>query len=169
MTSGVRPDRAAQITVGLLRPCLLAHLAGSSAYGYELHQRLLAIGLECDLGTVYRCLNTMEEDGLLRSAWERSAGGRSRRRYELSDAGARMVDSYVASVEHLVAVAEAFLDLRREGGAGRSAAGLDAAAGPSRSEDEAPEDDVEGSVIGRPARERRARSKVAPRPAYGTA
>jgi DNA-binding PadR family transcriptional regulator len=109
-----RLDRASTLSVGLLRPCILAHLVGGeSAYGYELHHRLLAIGLECDLGTVYRALNTMEGEGLLRSTWERTPGGRSRRRYELSESGLDMVDAYVAPVEQLCSVAQEFLDMRR--------------------------------------------------------
>jgi DNA-binding PadR family transcriptional regulator len=109
-----RLDRASALSVGLLRPCILAHLVGGeSAYGYELHHRLLTIGLECDLGTVYRALNTMEAEGLLRSTWERTPGGRSRRRYELSESGLDMVDAYVAPVELLRSVAQEFLDMRR--------------------------------------------------------
>jgi DNA-binding PadR family transcriptional regulator len=98
----------------MLRPCILAHLVtGDSVYGYELHHWLLAIGVECDQGTVYRALNTMEAEGLLRSTWERTAGGRSRRRYELSESGLDMVDAYVAPVEQLRSVAQAFLDMRK--------------------------------------------------------
>jgi PadR family transcriptional regulator, regulatory protein PadR len=118
VSGDIRPDRPAALSVGLLRPCILAHLiSGQSVYGYELHHWLLGIGLECDLGTVYRSLNTMESEGLLHSTWERTAGGRSRRRYELNDAGLDMVDAYVGPVEQLCAVAQEFLAMRR-GGAG---------------------------------------------------
>jgi DNA-binding PadR family transcriptional regulator len=109
-----RLDRAAALSVGLLRPCILVHLiGGDTGYGYELHHRLLAIGLECDLGTVYRALNTMEAEGLLHSTWERTSGGRSRRRYELSESGLDMVDAYVTAVEQLQSVAQEFLDMRK--------------------------------------------------------
>jgi len=122
MTAGPRHDRVGQISVGLLKPCILAHLLGASAYGYELHHRLVSIGLECDLGTVYRALNTMEEEGLLRSTWETSQGGRSRHRFELTPCGADMVDAYAAAVEQLVRTAQAFLSMRREAeGAGHVA------------------------------------------------
>lgn len=118
MSGDIKPDRPAALTVGLLRPCILAHLVGGqTVYGYELHHWLLGIGVECDLGTVYRSLNTMEAEGLLHSSWERTAGGRSRRRYELSEPGLDMVDAYVAPVEQLKAVAQEFLEMRR-GGAG---------------------------------------------------
>jgi len=111
-----RPDRPAALTVGLMRPCILAHLVGGqTVYGYELHHWLLGIGVDCDLGTVYRSLNTMESEGLLHSTWERTAGGRSRRRYELSEPGLDMIDAYVAPVERLRAVAQEFLDMRKVG------------------------------------------------------
>ena len=98
MSGDIRPERPAALAVGLLRPCILAHLiGGQSVYGYELHHWLLGIGVECDLGTVYRSLNTMEAEGLLHSTWERTAGGRSRRRYELNDAGLDMIDAYVGA------------------------------------------------------------------------
>ncbi len=114
MSGDIRPDRPAALAVGLLRPCILAHLiGGQTVYGYELHHWLTGIGLECDLGTVYRSLNTMEAEGLLHSTWERTAGGRSRRRYELNDAGIDMVDAYVAPVEQLCAVAQEFLAMRK--------------------------------------------------------
>ncbi len=114
MTGDPRSDRPALLAHGLIRPCILVHLVGGeSVYGYELHHRLRAVGLECDQGTVYRALNTMEDEGLLRSTWERSAGGRSRRRYELTEAGTDVVDSYVMAVEQVKAVAQAFLDMRK--------------------------------------------------------
>ena len=109
-----RPERPVALSVGLLRPCILAHLAGGdTGYGYELHHWLLAIGLECDLGTVYRSLNTMEAEGLLHSSWERTPGGRSRRRYELSESGLDMVDAYVRPVDQLIDVAREFLNMRK--------------------------------------------------------
>jgi DNA-binding PadR family transcriptional regulator len=109
-----RPVGPGALTVGMLRPCVLAHLVGGeTVYGYELHHWLLGVGVECDLGTVYRALNTMESDGLLHSTWERTTGGRSRRRYELSESGMDMVDAYGAPVEQLLHVAQEFLKMRR--------------------------------------------------------
>jgi DNA-binding PadR family transcriptional regulator len=114
VSGDLRPDRPAALTVGLLRPCILAHLMdGETVYGYELHHWLLGVGVECDLGTVYRSLNTMEAEGLLHSMWERTPGGRSRRRYELSEPGLDMIDAYVAPVELLRTVATEFLDMRK--------------------------------------------------------
>jgi DNA-binding PadR family transcriptional regulator len=63
----------------------------------------------------------MEAEGLLHSTWERTSGGRSRRRYELNDAGLDMVDAYVAPVEQLCAVAQEFLAMRKAGTARQDA------------------------------------------------
>jgi DNA-binding PadR family transcriptional regulator len=121
VSGDIKADRSAGLTVGLLRPCILAHLVGGdSVYGYELHHWLLGIGVDCDLGTVYRSLNTMEAEGLLHSTWERTSGGRSRRRYELSEPGLDMVDAYVAPMEQVRSVAQEFLAMRKSA-AGRSA------------------------------------------------
>jgi DNA-binding PadR family transcriptional regulator len=128
MTSDTRQDRQVQLSIALLRPCVLAQLLGGSAHGYELHHRLLAIGLACDLGTVYRALNTMENEGLLCSTWERSQEGRSRHRFELSAAGEDMVDVYVPMVEQLIETGRAFLEMRkRAGGIAASLPGTDGA------------------------------------------
>jgi DNA-binding PadR family transcriptional regulator len=116
MTADPRQERSAPISIALLKPCILAHLLGGSAYGYELHHRLVSVGLGCDLGTVYRALNTLENDGLLRSTWERSQEGRSRHRFELTQAGADTVDMYVPAVEQLLSTARSFLDMRCHGG-----------------------------------------------------
>lgn len=113
MSSDLRSER---LSTALLKPCLLTNLLAGSAHGYELHHRLLSIGVECDLGTVYRSLNTMETEGLLRSTWERSEEGRSRHRFELTEAGEAMVDHYAPAVEQMLRSAEAFLSMRRSCG-----------------------------------------------------
>ncbi len=71
-----------------LRPCLLLLLAEEPTYGYEVREKLGELSpSHWDPGTVYRTLNTMEDDGLVRSTWERSAEGPRRRLYEITDAG----------------------------------------------------------------------------------
>ena len=70
-----------------LRPCLLLLLGEEPAYGYELREKLAPMSPSpWDMGTVYRALNNMEEDGLVVSSWERSAEGPRRRRYDITGA-----------------------------------------------------------------------------------
>ncbi len=78
-----------------LRPCLLLLLGEEPTYGYELRDKLAPLSLaHWDPGTVYRTLNTMEDDGLVRSTWERSAEGPRRRRYEITPAGSSVLDAW---------------------------------------------------------------------------
>lgn len=78
-----------------LRPCLLLVIGEEPAYGYELRARLEPLGTgHWDPGTVYRTLNLMEDDGLVRSTWERSVEGPRRRRYEITDEGRVALDSW---------------------------------------------------------------------------
>jgi len=72
----------------LLHPCLLILLEEAPGYGYELHQRLESVlDNRPEMAAIYRALNGLEEDGLVRSGWERSATGPERRRYSITEAG----------------------------------------------------------------------------------
>ncbi len=78
-----------------LRPCLLLLLGEEPTYGYELREKLAQLSpSHWDQGTVYRTLNLMEDDGLVRSTWERSAEGPRRRRYEITVAGTMVLDRW---------------------------------------------------------------------------
>jgi len=71
-----------------LRPCLLLLLAEGTSHGYELLEQVGSLGLDrVDPGGLYRCLRAMDEEGLVRSAWEPSTSGPARRTYELTDEG----------------------------------------------------------------------------------
>jgi PadR family transcriptional regulator PadR len=88
----VSGGRAEEFVVGVprnyLRPCLLLLLAEGTSHGYELLEQAGALGLgRVDPGGLYRCLRAMDEEGLVRSAWEPSTSGPARRTYELTDEG----------------------------------------------------------------------------------
>ena len=71
-----------------LRPCLLLLLREQPAHGYDLLERLSPFGFAGqDAGGLYRTLRSLEENGLVRSAWERSSAGPDRRKYALTRAG----------------------------------------------------------------------------------
>lgn len=72
-----------------LRPVVLLLLRESPAHGYDLLERAQAFGFSgADPGGLYRALRALEQDDLVRSAWEPSPMGPDRRRYELTRAGA---------------------------------------------------------------------------------
>ena len=71
------------------RTCLLLFVSEQPAYGYELVERLQAMGVNAsDPGTLYRSLHCLEEQGLLESRWVPSdQGGPDRRVYMITGRG----------------------------------------------------------------------------------
>jgi poly-beta-hydroxybutyrate-responsive repressor len=71
-----------------LRPCLLLLLREESAHGYDLLERVQALGFDgSDPGGLYRALRSLEKEKLVRSVWEPSETGPDRRTYEITRAG----------------------------------------------------------------------------------
>ena len=81
-------DVSGALPKNFLRPCLLLLLREQPAHGYQLLERLRSFGFAGDdPGGLYRALRSLEEEGLVRSAWERSSEGPDRRIYELTRTG----------------------------------------------------------------------------------
>jgi PadR family transcriptional regulator PadR len=96
-----------EVPIGLprnyLRPCLLLLLAEGTSHGYELLDQVSALGLDrVDPGGLYRCLRAMDEEGLVRSAWEPSVSGPARRTYELTDDGREWLHVVAGSLAEVV-------------------------------------------------------------------
>jgi poly-beta-hydroxybutyrate-responsive repressor len=96
---------------GFVQPRLLLQLARKPAHGYEL---IDALGAQPDdpapdPGTLYRSLRSLEEDGLVRSAWETGESGPARRVYELTDQGIEYLHAWAASIRGTRAQLDRFL------------------------------------------------------------
>lgn len=104
-----------------IRPSLLLLLREHPAHGYELLERLRALGFSGDdPGGLYRALRALERDGLVRSAWEPSAAGPDRRTYQITrdgmeelhrlakrlKAGSRILESFLSRYGEFVALCE---------------------------------------------------------------
>ena len=84
----MRTDGAPSLPRNFLRPCVLLLLREAPAQGYDLLERLRALGFDrTDPGRLYRALRALEEEGLVRSSWEGSSAGPDRRIYELTRSG----------------------------------------------------------------------------------
>jgi PadR family transcriptional regulator, regulatory protein PadR len=71
-----------------LRPAILLLLREDPAHGYDLLERLQPLGFRrSDPGGLYRALRALEDEGLVRSAWEPSESGPDRRTYEITRKG----------------------------------------------------------------------------------
>lgn len=93
-----------------IRPCLLLLLREQPAHGYDLFERLRPFGFtRDDPGRLYRALRALENEGLVRSAWEKSQSGPDRRIYELTRAGSEALHDEVKAIVAVAETLDAFL------------------------------------------------------------
>jgi poly-beta-hydroxybutyrate-responsive repressor len=93
-----------------LRPCLLLLLREQPAHGYDLLERLRTLGITGDdPGGLYRALRTLEDEGLVSSAWESSAHGPDRRIYQLTRAGTEELHRRAKELARLKGTVDDFL------------------------------------------------------------
>lgn len=82
-----------QIRKGYLDLCILSIIAAQSrVYGFDLIERLKALGLEIKEGTLYPLLNRLNLEGLLKSEWELkdTNRGHPRKFYSLTPLGTNL-------------------------------------------------------------------------------
>ena len=93
-----------------LRHCVLLLLRESPAHGYDLLERLAALGFaRQDPGGLYRMLRGLEDEGLVHSAWEASAQGPDRRIYEITRTGAEDLHEHAKALNATASLLGDFL------------------------------------------------------------
>jgi PadR family transcriptional regulator, regulatory protein PadR len=93
---------AAVLPRNYMRSCVLLLLREEPAHGYDLLQRLRPLGFgRDDPGRLYRALRALEDEGLVRSAWEASDSGPDRRIYELTRAGLKQLHEEAKALDEL--------------------------------------------------------------------
>ncbi|MFF4888469.1 helix-turn-helix transcriptional regulator [Micromonospora chersina] len=101
---------------GLLPPLLLLLVFERPGHGYDLIDRLSAMGLpDVEPAQVYRVLRGLERDRSLVSVWETAGTGPARRRYELTAEGRQSLRSWTVRLAQLDQLIDACL--RRAAGA----------------------------------------------------
>ena len=78
-------------------------LLDSASYGYNLIQRLAALGLDIEEGTLYPLLRRLEKQGLLQSEWD-TTESRPRKYYRISDTGQAVLTALRAEWQDTVSV-----------------------------------------------------------------
>jgi PadR family transcriptional regulator PadR len=113
MTSETRQtDRKSQILKGLAELALLTLLRGEPKYGLEILDGLRTeAGLDVAEGTIYPLLHRLERAGLVRSEWRLDhEGGRPRKYYALTKAGAAESSTLVDEWRQLSSKLSSFLN-----------------------------------------------------------
>jgi PadR family transcriptional regulator, regulatory protein PadR len=108
-------EHAAAMPKNFIRPCLLLLLREQSSHGYDLVERLRPFGFgRDDPGRVYRALRSLETEGLVRSAWEKSQSGPDRRIYELTRAGMEALHEEANALTSVEQTLQAFMSRYEE-------------------------------------------------------
>jgi DNA-binding PadR family transcriptional regulator len=87
---------------------ILSALAGGSLHGYGLVQQVWTLSdgrVRLSVGSLYRSLDRLAEDGLVRMDREEVVDGRLRRYYRLTDAGATALEAEVRQLRRTADVA----------------------------------------------------------------
>ena len=79
---------------------LLLLLRDGSTHGYDLAETLgdVVPGERIDLGNLYRLLRSLEEEGIVTSTWRDDLPGRSKRTYDLTPEGERLLDTWAEAL-----------------------------------------------------------------------
>lgn len=97
---------------GFLEACLLLLLTEKPTYGYELLESISRFGVELsnqDVGSIYRILRRLEDEGKVRSQWDTDKGGPARRLYEVTPEGKQALDNWAEILNHSKDRIERFL------------------------------------------------------------
>jgi poly-beta-hydroxybutyrate-responsive repressor len=95
---------------------ILLLLGERPGHGYDLLERLPTVTGEArvDVGNLYRVLRTLEEQGLVSSAWDESVPGPAKRTYELTAAGREALERWVAALAETRNRIDRFLERHQE-------------------------------------------------------
>ena len=100
---GVRVQR-------FVEPAVLLALREGPAHGYELAERIAdTVGVDLDLGNLYRLLRRLELQGLVVSRWDDTGPGKPKRVYRLTAGGAALLDRWVGALQETQERIAAFL------------------------------------------------------------
>ena len=100
-----------------IEPTLLLLLSERPLHGYELLERASELGVEgrVDVGNLYRLLRSLEDEGIVRSEWNRDLPGPAKRTYELTAAGRRLLDRWAEALRRAQDVIAGFLSRYDDG------------------------------------------------------
>ena len=112
-----------QLRKGVLDMCVLAMLARSDGYAYDIASRLSeSIGM--GEGTIYPLMRRMQADGLVKTYLEESSSGPPRKYYQLTKAGHAALAIQKADWSDFVAAVGRVLSSNNQGASAARIAGV---------------------------------------------
>ena len=96
----------------LIEPAVLLLLRERPRHGYDLVESLVPLvgdGATVDLGNLYRLLRSLEGERFVSSTWNAEAPGPARRVYEITPAGARLLDTWAVALRSAEATITSYL------------------------------------------------------------
>jgi PadR family transcriptional regulator PadR len=96
MVLGTARKPLPELSRGVVEHCVLALIREGESYAFEIVRVLGDRGLVTSEGTIYPLLARLRRDGLVSTAWRESASGPPRRYYRITDAGSRVLDTFIA-------------------------------------------------------------------------
>jgi len=97
-----------QLKKGVLGLCVLALLARSDSYAYEIASRL-SDAIDMGEGTIYPLMRRMQSEGLVETYLVESSSGPSRKYYRLSPAGRDALAAQSAEWTHFTRAVDAIV------------------------------------------------------------
>ncbi len=104
--SRIQARQDAQLTRAVLPLLTLQLIRARESYGYELVERLAALGLDVSTGLVYPVVNRMERDGWVTTSSKPSPSGPPRKYFSLTAAGATALADARAQWEQTAAAVD---------------------------------------------------------------
>ncbi|MCL6633322.1 MAG: PadR family transcriptional regulator [Alicyclobacillus herbarius] len=93
-----------QLLKGTLEGCILKVIQNEETYGYEISERLKAVGFPAvSEGTIYPLLLRLERNGLLTPTYRESPSGPRRKYYRLTELGMQALREFYHQWRQLVA------------------------------------------------------------------
>lgn len=108
--SRIQARQDAQFIRAVLPLLSLRLIQQRESYGYELVERVMALGVEVSTGLVYPVLNRLERDGLVTTTSKPSPSGPPRKYFALTDAGVDALDTARAQWEQTAAAVNKTLE-----------------------------------------------------------
>ena len=95
MVLGTARKQPPELSRGVVEHCVLALIQDDESVAFGIVRILGERGLVTSEGTIYPLLARLRRDGLVATAWRESDAGPPRRYYTITDAGRRVLDTFV--------------------------------------------------------------------------